>query len=65
VATLRQLHTDDTPFAVAIDGTFQAGDTALVREYEAAGATRWFEAIFTSRAPMDELWARIKAGPPR
>jgi len=65
VATIHQQRTAATPFAVAVDGASEAVATTLVREYEAAGATWWFEAIFTSRATMDALLARIKAGPPR
>ncbi|MEA3441805.1 MAG: LLM class flavin-dependent oxidoreductase [Chloroflexota bacterium] len=53
------------PFDIAIDGiTTGAGDAARVREYEDAGATWYFEILFGLRGSMDELLARVEAGPP-
>ena len=51
-------------FDIAVDGITEVGEHGLVREYEDAGATWWFEAIHLSRGSMDELLQRIKAGPP-
>lgn len=65
VATIRQHRNSREPFDVAIDGTSQAGDGALAREYADAGATWWFEAIFETRGPLEAQIERIKAGPPR
>jgi alkanesulfonate monooxygenase SsuD/methylene tetrahydromethanopterin reductase-like flavin-dependent oxidoreductase (luciferase family) len=65
VATIRQHRTGDAPFDVAIDGITQPDGGALVRDYEAAGATWWFEALFGLRGSLDDMLARIKAGPPR
>ncbi|MCE7990080.1 MAG: LLM class flavin-dependent oxidoreductase [Caldilinea sp. CFX5] len=65
VAQIRQYRSSSEPFEVAIDGTSKAGDNALAREYAAAGATWWFEAIFETRGPLEEQIERIKAGPPR
>lgn len=59
----RQAHLP--PLAIAVDGITQAGETALVQEYAEAGATWWFEILFGLRASMDELLARVQAGPPR
>lgn len=64
VATIHRQRTTDAPFDVAIDGVSQAGDGALTRDYAAAGATWWFEAIFETRGPLEEQIERIKAGPP-
>jgi alkanesulfonate monooxygenase SsuD/methylene tetrahydromethanopterin reductase-like flavin-dependent oxidoreductase (luciferase family) len=52
------------PFEVAVDGISQPDNTSLVKEYEHAGATWWFEGIYGSRGSHDEMLARIKAGPP-
>ena len=51
------------PFDVAVDGTSQPGEHALMRDYETAGATWWFEGIFGRRASDEELFKRILAGP--
>jgi alkanesulfonate monooxygenase SsuD/methylene tetrahydromethanopterin reductase-like flavin-dependent oxidoreductase (luciferase family) len=52
------------PFDVAVDGVTNAGERGLVAEYQAAGATWWFEAIHLSRASEPKLLERIAAGPP-
>lgn len=64
VGTIRSLRTSSAPFDIAIDGCSQPGDHALVREYAAAGATWWFEAIFGTRGSHAEMLNRIHAGPP-
>lgn len=64
VAAIRQQRTSDAPFAIAVDGVSQPNETAHVRAYEAAGATWWFEAVFGLRGSVDEMLARIAAGPP-
>jgi alkanesulfonate monooxygenase SsuD/methylene tetrahydromethanopterin reductase-like flavin-dependent oxidoreductase (luciferase family) len=65
VAYIRQHRTSDVPFEVAINGISQPSDGALTREYEDAGATWWFEAMFGLRDTVEEMLARVKAGPPR
>lgn len=65
VAAIQQQRHAAVPFAVAVDGVSQPGNTAHVRAYEAAGATWWFEAIFGLRGSLDDMLARIHAGPPR
>ncbi len=66
ITTIQQQRSADLPpLIVAIDGITQAGETALVREYAAVGAHWWFEILFGLRASMDELLARVQAGPPR
>jgi hypothetical protein len=45
-------------------GVTKARERGLVREYEQAGATWWFEAIHLSRDTEAGLLQRITAGPP-
>ena len=54
----------DTPFDVAVDGYSGPGDPALPRAYEAAGATWWLESIHSMRGLLEEMMARVEAGPP-
>jgi alkanesulfonate monooxygenase SsuD/methylene tetrahydromethanopterin reductase-like flavin-dependent oxidoreductase (luciferase family) len=63
-AVIRNHRESGAPFDVAVDGISPTAGRSLVAEYAAAGATWWFEAIYQSRAPYEELIARIKAGPP-
>jgi alkanesulfonate monooxygenase SsuD/methylene tetrahydromethanopterin reductase-like flavin-dependent oxidoreductase (luciferase family) len=64
VATIRRHRTTTTPFEVAIDGYSEPGDPALPRAYEAAGATWWLESIHGMRGQLEEMLARVEAGPP-
>jgi luciferase-like monooxygenase len=64
VAEIRQHRTTDAPFEVAVDGYSEAGDPTLPRAYGAAGATWWLEIIHGMRGPLDEMIARVEAGPP-
>jgi len=64
VAAIRQLRPAGSAFEVAVDGVSKAGDGAMAREYEQAGATWWFEGIFGSRGTTEALLRRINAGPP-
>lgn len=52
------------PFDVSVTGYTQPGETAIVREYEAAGATWWQEAIHGTRGTEEEMLRRVLAGPP-
>jgi alkanesulfonate monooxygenase SsuD/methylene tetrahydromethanopterin reductase-like flavin-dependent oxidoreductase (luciferase family) len=54
----------DTPFDVAVDGYSEPGDLVLPRAYEAAGATWWLESIHGMRGSLEEMMARVEAGPP-
>jgi hypothetical protein len=54
----------DTPFDVAVDGYSEPGDPVLPRAYEAAGATWWLESIHGMRGSLEEMMARVEAGPP-
>jgi alkanesulfonate monooxygenase SsuD/methylene tetrahydromethanopterin reductase-like flavin-dependent oxidoreductase (luciferase family) len=64
VAYICQLRNKRLPFDIAVDGVTKDTKSNLVREYEQAGATWWFEAIHLSRGTLGELVSRIKAGPP-
>ncbi len=66
VAAIQRLRLANLPpLAFAVDGISQPGETALAKEYAAAGATWWFEVLFGLRGSIDELLARVQAGPPR
>jgi alkanesulfonate monooxygenase SsuD/methylene tetrahydromethanopterin reductase-like flavin-dependent oxidoreductase (luciferase family) len=56
------------PFDIVVDGATPAADPAearrIVAAHEAAGATWWLEADWSTRS-VDQLRARIEAGPPR
>ncbi len=56
---------DHEPFDVALFAHSAPGDEALVAAYGDAGVTWWLESLSPARGPMDELLARIEAGPPR
>ncbi len=64
LAYICQQRASQAPFEVAIDGLSQPGETTLAREYAQAGAAWWFELIYPLRGSVDELLARIQAGPP-
>jgi alkanesulfonate monooxygenase SsuD/methylene tetrahydromethanopterin reductase-like flavin-dependent oxidoreductase (luciferase family) len=64
VAVLREARGGAAPCEVAVDGISSAGDRALPEAYARAGATWWLEAIFGSRGSLDEMLARVSAGPP-
>jgi len=64
LAYLRQQRTSDVPFDVALTGVSPAGDSALVREYEAVGVNWWLESLHGLRGSRAELMARVRAGPP-
>jgi probable F420-dependent oxidoreductase len=64
VAEIQRHRAADTPFEVAVDGYSEPGDPTLPRAYEAAGATWWLESIQGMRGPLEEMIARVEAGPP-
>ncbi len=64
VAAIRQHRNGAAPFDVALDGYSGPGDRALAREYEAAGATWWLESVHGMRGSVEEMLARLAAGPP-
>jgi alkanesulfonate monooxygenase SsuD/methylene tetrahydromethanopterin reductase-like flavin-dependent oxidoreductase (luciferase family) len=64
VAEIRRHRTTDAPFDVAVDGYSEVGDPTLPRAYGAAGATWWLESLHGMRGPLDEMIARVEAGPP-
>lgn len=52
-----------TLFDVALDGYSDPGDVTLPQAYEKAGATWWLESIHGRRGSVDEMLARVEAGP--
>lgn len=55
----------DDPFDVALFGFSEPSEAGLVREYAAAGATWWLENVSPQRGSLEQLLARVEAGPPR
>lgn len=52
----------DDPFDVAVFALSQPDDS--VADWATAGTTWWLESLSPTRGPIDELLARIEAGPP-
>jgi alkanesulfonate monooxygenase SsuD/methylene tetrahydromethanopterin reductase-like flavin-dependent oxidoreductase (luciferase family) len=51
-------------FDVAVTGVSFPGQTSIVREFTDAGATVWLESLSDVRGSVDQLLARVRAGPP-
>jgi len=64
VAYILQHRPQTGPFYIAVDGITPAAAGSLVREYQQAGATWWFEMLHQMRGTPQELMHRIQAGPP-
>lgn len=64
VAYIAEHRPTDKAFDVAVTGCSAPGETALVSEYAAAGATWWLESIHGYRGSVDDMLARIEAGQP-
>jgi alkanesulfonate monooxygenase SsuD/methylene tetrahydromethanopterin reductase-like flavin-dependent oxidoreductase (luciferase family) len=64
LAYIHQHRQRESSFDVALDGVTKIRERGLVREYEQAGATWWFEAIHLARGTQQDLMQRINAGPP-
>lgn len=65
VTEIRRHRTANSPFDVALDGYSEPGDYELPRAYEEAGATWWLESIHDRRGTLEEMLARVEAGPSR
>ncbi len=61
---IQQHRTATTPFDVAINGASRPKETALIGDYEGAGVTWRFESLFGLRGSVEEMLARVQAGPP-
>jgi alkanesulfonate monooxygenase SsuD/methylene tetrahydromethanopterin reductase-like flavin-dependent oxidoreductase (luciferase family) len=55
----------DEPLEVALFAFSEPGEADLVAEYAAAGATWWLESLSPLRGSLQQLLARVEAGPPR
>jgi probable F420-dependent oxidoreductase len=64
VEEIRRHRTSDAPFEVAVDGYTEPDDTGLPRAYEEAGATWWLESVHGMRGSVEQMAARVEAGPP-
>ena len=51
-------------FEVAISGVSRGPNAVDWRGYEPVGATSWLESLSSSYGELDELFARVRAGPP-
>ncbi|HSM58591.1 MAG TPA: TIGR03619 family F420-dependent LLM class oxidoreductase [Candidatus Sulfomarinibacteraceae bacterium] len=56
--------TETAPFAVALSGCSSPAGDPLVRAFAAAGVTWWLESLHGYRGSVEEMLARIEAGPP-
>ena len=54
----------EAPFDVAVFGLSEPSGTDDVAAFGAAGATWWLESLSPLRGSLDELLARVDAGPP-
>jgi alkanesulfonate monooxygenase SsuD/methylene tetrahydromethanopterin reductase-like flavin-dependent oxidoreductase (luciferase family) len=63
VAQIRRHREAEAPFEVAVNGYTEPGDVGLPQAYEEAGATWWLESVHGLRGTLDEMMARVKAGP--
>jgi alkanesulfonate monooxygenase SsuD/methylene tetrahydromethanopterin reductase-like flavin-dependent oxidoreductase (luciferase family) len=52
------------PFEMAVLGFAGDAPSTIVRDFAAAGATWWFEALSPMRGSVDELEAIVRRGPP-
>lgn len=64
VGEIRSQRAVSDPFDVAISGVSAADDQALPQAYAAAGATWWLECLFGLRGSLEDMLARVNAGPP-
>jgi len=65
VAYILEHRTRPEPFDVTISGISAPGQADLPRPYAAAGATWWFELLYGYRGTVEEMLARVLAGPPK
>jgi alkanesulfonate monooxygenase SsuD/methylene tetrahydromethanopterin reductase-like flavin-dependent oxidoreductase (luciferase family) len=54
---------DETQAEIAVMGYSARGERALHNPYAAAGTTWWLESLHNRRGTIDELLARVEAGP--
>lgn len=64
IAYIHAHRDQEVAFDVAVSGCTAPGEADLPRAYAAAGATWWFENVYGMRGSVEEMLARIDAGPP-
>ena len=52
------------PFDIAVLGLSAPSEADVVAAFAAVGATWWLESLSPLRGSLDELLARVEAGPP-
>jgi probable F420-dependent oxidoreductase len=62
---IQNLRTRTDPFDIIVNGCTEPGDHSVPEAYRIAGATWWMESIFGMRGSLDDMLARVFAGPPR
>jgi len=65
IAYIHEHRTSDEPFEVAFSGYSRPDDREMISAYAAAGATWWLESIHGRRGSLEEMMARLEAGPVR
>jgi len=64
LAYIRQHRDSPNQFDVAITGNSTPEDRVLTQDFAAVGVTWWLESLHGSRGSLDEMLARVMAGPP-
>lgn len=61
---IQEHRTEADPFAVALSGCSPPAGSSLVCAFAAAGVTWWLESLHGYRGSVEEMVARVEAGPP-
>ena len=64
LATIRRHRADEAPFDVALTGCSTPDDATLARAFAGIGVTWWLESLHGYRGSVEEMVARVEAGPP-
>ena len=65
VAEIYKNRSNVNPIDIAISGYSIPTQPSIARQYELAGATWWLESLSEERGSVDEMLARVAAGPPQ
>ena len=61
---IQEHRTSEAPFDIALSGYTEPGQSDLPQAYAQAGCTWWLESLHGYRGSVDEMLARVIAGPP-